>query len=207
MFHKMNNQFQVLRLKNGTTTTVIKVIADFTTVNSTTNDEMDCEFTVTNSFTKIVKRKTKWGFPDIIKTKKNKKSCFRCGIVGHRVNKCIFLFARRPVVMVTVTTATVIPPTTTTTIPKTTIEKIHSESEKKIPNQNRGQKLNFFHGNLKQRWVEFQKKMDVPPFVLSVLINRIKFVNALCDIGCLFHGFIESKFVTKCGLKRMEIIF
>ena len=38
MFHRMNNQFETLRSKNGTTTTVIKAIGNFTTVNSTTND-------------------------------------------------------------------------------------------------------------------------------------------------------------------------
>ena len=110
-----------------------------------------------------------------------------------------FFFARRPVATVTTTT--------TTTISKATIEKIHSKSEKKDPDQNRGQKLKLFHGDLKQKWGEFQKKMDWPFFVLSVLMNQIKFVNALCDIGCLFYGIIDSKFVTKCGLKRMKIIF
>ena len=53
-----------------------------------------------------------------------------------------FLFARRPVVISTVTT---------TTIPKTTIKK----SEKK--DQNRGQKFKKFHGNLDPKWGEFQK--------------------------------------------------
>ena len=58
MFHGMNNQLEVLRIKYGTTT-VIKAIGNFTTVNSTTNDEMDWEFTnVTNSTTKIAKKPT-----------------------------------------------------------------------------------------------------------------------------------------------------
>ena len=43
MFHGMNNQFEILRMKNGMTTTVIKVpknVKKFTTVNSiTTNDQ------------------------------------------------------------------------------------------------------------------------------------------------------------------------
>ena len=60
MFYGMNNQFEVLRVKNGMTTTVINIRIFFTMVNSTTNDEMDWEPTVTNSFTKMVKRKTKW---------------------------------------------------------------------------------------------------------------------------------------------------
>ena len=47
--------------------------------------------------------------------------------------------------------------------------------------------------------------MDEPPFVLSVLINQINFIIALCDTGCLFYGIVDSKFVTKCGLKRMKI--
>ena len=34
-----------------------------------------------------------------------------------------------------------------------------------------------------------------------------KFINALCDTGCLFYGIVDSKFVTKCGLKGMKIIF
>ena len=45
--------------------------------------------------------------------------------------------------------------------------------------------------------------MDGPPFVISILINHIKFINVLCDIGCLFYGVINSKFITECGLKRM----
>ena len=47
--------------------------------------------------------------------------------------------------------------------------------------------------------------MDNPFFILSVLINQIKFVNVLCDTGCLFYGIVDSKFVTKCGLERMKI--
>ena len=70
MFHGMNNQFEILRVKNKMMTTVIKVIENFTTVNFITNDEMDWEFTVTNSFTKIVKGKIKWGFPAFIKKEK-----------------------------------------------------------------------------------------------------------------------------------------
>ena len=49
--------------------------------------------------------------------------------------------------------------------------------------------------------------MDGPPFILSVLINKIEFVNVLYDIGCLFYKIVDSKFVTKCRLKRMNIIF
>ena len=114
----INNQSEVLRAKNGMTTTVIKVTKNFTTVNSTTNDVMDWEFTITNLFTKMVQKN--WGFPAIIKEKKG----FRYGIVGHRVDKCIVFPARRPVVTVTTTMAT--------TIANTIIEKIHSEPEKKI---------------------------------------------------------------------------
>ena len=58
MFHGINNQFEVLRVKNGMTTTIIKIIENFTTGNSITNDEINWEFTVTNSFTKMVKRRT-----------------------------------------------------------------------------------------------------------------------------------------------------
>ena len=129
MFHGMNNQFEILRSKNGTTT-VIRVIGNFTTVNSIRNDEMDWEPTVTSSSTKMVGRKINWVSQAIIAEKREKKTCFRCGNVGHKVNKCPFFLARRPVV-VTVTTAMVIPFTTTTTIPKATIEKIYSKSEKK----------------------------------------------------------------------------
>ena len=60
------------------TTTVMKIIESFTTVNSTTNDEMDWEFTnVINSLTKLTKtstktptetKKTKWGFLAIKKS-------------------------------------------------------------------------------------------------------------------------------------------
>ena len=90
IFDKMNNQFEFLGSKNGTTT-VIKIIGNFTMVDSTTNDEMNWEFTVTSSFTKMVKRKKNWVFPAIIKQKKKKKGVYLCcGIVGHKVNKCIF---------------------------------------------------------------------------------------------------------------------
>ena len=40
--------------------------------------------------------------------------------------------------------------------------------------------------------------MDGPLFILSILINQIKFANILCDTGCLFYGIVDSKFVTKC---------
>ena len=46
--------------------------------------------------------------------------------------------------------------------------------------------------------------MDLPPLLLSVLINQTKFIIVLCDIGCLFY---DSKYVTKSGLKRLKIIF
>ena len=106
----MNIQFEILRAKNGIPTTVIKI-----TKSSTTNDVMDWELIITNSFTKMVKNKKV--SPVII------KKCFRRGLIGHKINICIFLFARRPVITVTVTA---------TTFSKTIIEKIHSESEKKI---------------------------------------------------------------------------
>ena len=42
MLHGINNQFEILRMKDETTTTtVIKVIGNSTAVNSTTSDEMD----------------------------------------------------------------------------------------------------------------------------------------------------------------------
>ena len=73
MFHKMINQFEVLRSKNGTTTTtVIKIIGNSTMVDSITNDQIDWEFTVTSSFTKMVKQKIKWVSPAIIKKKKKR---------------------------------------------------------------------------------------------------------------------------------------
>ena len=122
MLHKTNNRLKALRSKNWTTTTVTRITKSFTTVNSIMNDEMDWEPTVTNSFTKMVKQKAKWVSPAIITKRREKRACFRCGIVGHRVNKCPLLPARRPVVTAATTT-------TTTTIPKTTIEKIDSEKK------------------------------------------------------------------------------
>ena len=47
--------------------------------------------------------------------------------------------------------------------------------------------------------------MDGPFFILSILVNQIKFAKILCDTGCLFYGIVDSKFVTKCGLERMKI--
>ena len=129
MFHGIINQFEVLRVKNGMTTTIIKATKSFIMVNSTTNDEMDWEFTnMTSSTTRTAKKpterkKTKWVFPAIIKGKK--KIYFRCGIVGHSVYNFpppLFFFARRPVGTIT---------TTTMTIPKTTIEIFYIKSEKK----------------------------------------------------------------------------
>ena len=49
--------------------------------------------------------------------------------------------------------------------------------------------------------------MNGPFFVLSILLNQIKIVNVLCDIGCLSYGIVDPIFVTKCGLKRMKITF
>ena len=79
--------------------------------------------------------------------------------------------------------------------------------KKVAPDQHRGQELELSHESLEQKWGEFQNKIDGPLFVLSVLMNQIKFVNALCDLGCLFYGIVDSKFATKCGLKRMKITF
>ena len=60
LFYGMSNRFEVLRSKDGTKTTVIKITGNFNTVNSTTNDEMEWEFTnVTSSSTKIRKRQQK----------------------------------------------------------------------------------------------------------------------------------------------------
>ena len=59
MFHGMNNQFEVLRSKNGTTTTVVKIIKNFIMGDSTTNDGMDWEFSnVTSSATRTAKKPT-----------------------------------------------------------------------------------------------------------------------------------------------------
>ena len=109
----MSNQFEVLRLKNGMTTTVINITKKITTANSTKNDEMDWKFiNVTSSTAKMVKKckEKKPGFSSHYK--KIKINYFRCGIVGHKINKCNFLFARRPVATIIITT---------TTIPKTTV--------------------------------------------------------------------------------------
>ena len=35
----------------------------------------------------------------------------------------------------------------------------------------------------------------------------MKFIGVLRDIGCLFYEIIDTKFGTKCGFKRMKIIF
>ena len=61
MFHGMNNQFEVLRLKDGTMTTVVRVTFFFTT-----NDVINWEFTITGFFTKMVRRRAKWISPAII---------------------------------------------------------------------------------------------------------------------------------------------
>ena len=110
-----------------------------------------------------------------------------------------FFFAWRPVATVTTTTTTMI------------LKNDHRKNPFRIRKNNNSwpksrAKTEIFHGNLEQKWGEF-KKMDGPPFVLSIFINQIKFVNALCDNGYLFYGIFDSKFVTKCGLKRMKIIF
>ena len=121
MFHGMNNQLKALRSKDWTTTTTVaRVTKSSTTVDFITNDEMDWEPTVTSSSTKTVKQKAKWVSPAIITKRKEKRACFRCAIVGHKVNKYPFLPARRPVVAAA---------TMTTTIPKTIIEKVDSEKK------------------------------------------------------------------------------
>ena len=60
---------------------------------------------------------------------------------------------------------------------------------------------------MKPIWGEFQEKMEGPFLLLSILINQINFFNVLCDTACLFYKIVNSKFVTKCGLKGMKIIF
>ena len=103
-----------------------------------------------------------------------------------------FFFAERRLV-VTVTM-------TTTTIPKQPSKNSFGSGKKIDFLQYREQELYFFHGNLEQ------KRMDGPPFVISILINQNKFVNVFCDTGCLFYGIVDSKFITKCGLKGMKRI-
>ena len=123
MFHGMNNQFETLRSKDWTTTTTVtRITGNSIMVDSTTDDVMDWEPIVTNSFTKMVGRKAKWVPPTIITKRKKEGACFRCGIVGHKVDKCTFFPARRPMVAAATTT--------TTTIPGT-IEKVISKSGKK----------------------------------------------------------------------------
>ena len=63
-----------------------------------------------------------------------------------------------------------------------------------------------FSRNLEQKWGRFQKNLEGPPFILSILINQFKFVNVLYDIGYLFYGIVDSKFIKKYGLKRIKII-
>ena len=90
VLHGMSNQLKALRSKDWTMTTVTRVTRNFIMVNSTTDDIMDWEPTVTNSSTKMVRQKAKWVFPAIIMERKKKGACFRCGIVGHRVNNFFF---------------------------------------------------------------------------------------------------------------------
>ena len=62
MFHGMNNQFEVLRSKNGTMTTVIKVTKNSITINSTTDNAIDWEITnVTSSTAETAKNQRKNG--------------------------------------------------------------------------------------------------------------------------------------------------
>ena len=159
MYHGVSNQFEVLRVEDGMTTTVIKAtgnIKRFTTLNSTTTDDVkEWEFTnMINSAAKTAtkpteKRKIKWVSPAIIKGKKGVS--FRCGIVGHRVNKCIFLPARRSVA------------TNGHCYSDDDSKNNHRKSLFRIGktttfDQNRGQKLKLSHGSLELKWGEFQKK-------------------------------------------------
>ena len=49
--------------------------------------------------------------------------------------------------------------------------------------------------------------MDGPPFVLSILVSKIKFIKVLWDAGYIFYVVIDWKFDTQFVLKRMKIIF
>ena len=108
MLQGMSNQLEVLRVKDGMTTSY----REFYYGRLYLERRNGLEFTnVTSSATrtakkptKMVGRKTKWVSPAIIAKRREKRTCFRCGIVGHRMDKCTFLPARRPVATATTTT-------------------------------------------------------------------------------------------------------
>jgi hypothetical protein len=58
---------------------------------------------------------------------------------------------------------------------------------------------------VKGEWRKFEKSMDGPPFVVSAIVNRESSTTALIDSGCLSYGLIDSRYVQKHGLQRIQI--
>jgi len=58
---------------------------------------------------------------------------------------------------------------------------------------------------LVDKWREFEKHMDSPPFLVSILVNGICFARTLVDCGCLTYGMIDSRFAAKHNLERKII--
>jgi predicted aspartyl protease len=59
---------------------------------------------------------------------------------------------------------------------------------------------------MEKAWSEFEKdSMDGSPVLVSTLINRECFAKTLVDTGCLSYGVIDSRFVRKHNLPRLQI--
>jgi hypothetical protein len=48
--------------------------------------------------------------------------------------------------------------------------------------------------------------LEVPPFLVSTLVNQECFAKTLPDTGCLTYGLIDSRFVRKHNLQRKKIL-
>ena len=116
-----------------------------------------------------LKRKTKWVSPAIITGKK--RTCFRCGIVGHKINNiCTTTGGRRHHHN----------DGDSTHDDDDDSENDHRKNwfgKKVTPDQNHGQKLKLFHGNLKQKWGEFPKKKIGRAIFCIININKS---NKIC---------------------------
>ena len=109
LFHGVNNNLEALRIKkkreiegNLPANKSTGSFAGNFTGNSVENttDEMDWSPTTNvaaSVTTATTEQKTKWVSQKVIDGRKAKRTCFRCGMAGHKVGNCSLLPLRRPV--------------------------------------------------------------------------------------------------------------
>lgn len=71
--------------------------------------------------------------------------------------------------------------------------------------QNRDRRLSEGCDDLLEAWKHFEKSMIGNPFVVSALVNDIKFADTLVDTGCLCYGLCDTRFAQKHNFTRIPI--